>query len=266
LPTNASVFEPFPKLPTELRQLVFKHALPTLTDKKGRRVLQVKGSISVIDEKISRPATFKVHVPYKYSDFPKYPDVYDTGLLGACRESGEVFLKAFPNALQATYGGLIRFDDDTFIHIQNFCEINGRHQLFTWNNGDFTISPPGFLPPYFKSIKKLAMYGRDFKETFLGFTVFDPLFLFPDVDTVSADMIDSKIGDSNTDHYYRSFLHQLTVRGETSLGDLLIEKAKIDIERIGNKSKDLSRYKALEFINWKCEGRFLKLPDRYFRF
>ena len=110
------------------------------------------------------------------------------------------------------------------------------------------------------------MYGRDFKETFLGFTVFDPLFLFPDVDTVSADMIDSKIGDSNTDHYYRSFLHQLTVRGETSLGDLLIEKAKIDIERIGNKSKDLSRYKALEFINWKCEGRFLKLPDRYFRF
>jgi hypothetical protein len=220
----------------------------------------------IIDTNRSQPATFDVHVPYQYCDFPEYPDVYETGLLGACRESREVFLKAFPNSLQATYGGLIRFDDETFIHIQNFCEANARFRFLARDNTYPYILRRDFLPPHFKSIKKLAIYGRDFTETFVGSHIFDPLSLFPDVNTVSVDMVDSNVHDYNTNAYYRSWLNQLTVCEETSLGDILIKKAKTDRERMGSRSKGLRRYNALEFINWKCEGPFLELPDRYFRF
>lgn len=101
-------FTVFPKLPPEIRLKILEDALPV--GAKGRRFIQVKARISAPSR--SRKPCWFILEDNAYSS-----DVKDIGLLGANKETRQVFLSHFNKSLRTTNKGLIRFNKADTIFI-----------------------------------------------------------------------------------------------------------------------------------------------------
>ena len=121
-------FTLFPKLPIELRLQIFKHAiLKTINNLKDEKcVIRVTPSLPRIPKSNDTRVAFQIH---KMSDYGTRtsPEIFDIGLLGACVESRDVYLKAFQGCadLLTIGGGLVRYDENTFIYIDKLWEFRG---------------------------------------------------------------------------------------------------------------------------------------------
>ena len=125
-------FTLFPKLPTELRLIIWKFALPNGAADDGKRIFCLNTQFVNDDTRLnaifylttSRHAPCdpsprnKAEMNVEYENWRR--DMRDVGLLRACKESRDVFLRAFPHTLSTTNGGVIRFDDQTTIHVENW--------------------------------------------------------------------------------------------------------------------------------------------------
>ena len=102
-------FTLFPKLATELRLKILEHALPI--GNKGRRFIEVKARISAPSRRSKEPCWFILE------DNAYSTDVKDVGLLGANKESRDVYLRCFDKLLRAKGDGLIRYHEDDIIFV-----------------------------------------------------------------------------------------------------------------------------------------------------
>jgi len=117
-------FTVFPKLPPELRQKIFKDALPT--GSRGYRMLSVLGTVTVPDRRKNSSAKKSKSKPEPnpkaYFEFTLERNSDDhtlkeLALSHSCRESRAVFLKCNPYTLIAKEEGLIRFAKDDIIYL-----------------------------------------------------------------------------------------------------------------------------------------------------
>ena len=117
-------FTVFPKLPPELRQKIFKDALPT--GSRGYRMLSVLGTVIVPDRRKNSSAKKSKSKPEPnpkaYFEFTLERNSDDhtlkeLALSRSCRESRAVFLKCNPYTLIAKGEGLIRFAKDDIIYL-----------------------------------------------------------------------------------------------------------------------------------------------------
>jgi hypothetical protein len=117
-------FTVFPKLPPELRQKIFKDALPS--GSRGYRVLKVYGTIIVPDrrrnsaakESKSKPEPNpKPYIEFTLERNSDEHTLKDLALSRSCTESRAVFLKRNPYTLIAKREGLIRFAKDDIIFL-----------------------------------------------------------------------------------------------------------------------------------------------------
>jgi hypothetical protein len=119
-------FTLFPKLPIELRLQIFKHAIPKTNNKDEKRVIRVTPSLPRIPKSNDTRVAFQIHKMSGYGPRTS-PEIFDIGLLGACVESRDVYLKAFQGCadLLTIGGGLVRYDENTFIYIDDLWEFQG---------------------------------------------------------------------------------------------------------------------------------------------
>jgi hypothetical protein len=108
LATQHQTFTLFPKLPTELRLKIFKHALPIGTT--GKRIIQVKA-------RITAPSRSQKPLWFILEDNVSSSDVKDVELLRTNKESRELYLSYFNKSLKAKGEGLIRYHVDDTIYI-----------------------------------------------------------------------------------------------------------------------------------------------------
>jgi hypothetical protein len=117
-------FTVFPKLPPELRQKIFKDALPSSS--RGYRVLKVYGTVIVPDrpknssakESKSKPEPNpKAYIEFTIVRNSDNHTFKDLALSRSCTESRAVFLTRSPYTLIAKREGLIRFAKDDIIHL-----------------------------------------------------------------------------------------------------------------------------------------------------
>ncbi|PMD63448.1 uncharacterized protein K444DRAFT_715156 [Hyaloscypha bicolor E] len=116
-------FTVFPTLPPELRQKIFKDALPS--GSRGYRVLKVYGTIimsgrrrsSSAKESKSKPEPNpKAYIEFTLERNSDEHTLKDLALSRSCTESRAVFLTRSPYTLIAKREGLIRFAKDDIIH------------------------------------------------------------------------------------------------------------------------------------------------------
>ncbi|KAF4636954.1 hypothetical protein G7Y89_g1130 [Cudoniella acicularis] len=128
----------FPKLPVELRLMIWKLALPNGTRDDGERFFSLRAHhfhhvkpdrhmkiiFSTGEKDICRRAVnyaghrdAEMLVEEAVND---EMDMRNVTLLKVSRESRGVFLKNFPNSLSTKWGGKAYFNDNTTLHLTNF--------------------------------------------------------------------------------------------------------------------------------------------------
>jgi hypothetical protein len=142
-------FTLFPKLPIELRLQIFKHAIPKPNNKDEKRVVRVTPSLSQIPKSDDTRVAFQIHKTSGYG-IRTSPEIFDIGLLGACMESRDVYLEAFQGCayLLTIGGGLVRYDENTFIYIEKLWNV--------WGINNTTDHMREAASNCFKNIIKLA--------------------------------------------------------------------------------------------------------------
>ncbi|PVH78116.1 hypothetical protein DL98DRAFT_590640 [Cadophora sp. DSE1049] len=139
-------FEPFPRLPKELRRLIFKFALPSsnqmITVTAHCRKLMPKKKVYV----------FFTAPPQRRGMPPQSKDVKDVRLLKVCWESREVFLENKRGCLPGAGKNLIRFDPkNTPIFIENYAVLARNTALKqAYRSGSWR-------PKWLKQIERLAL-------------------------------------------------------------------------------------------------------------
>jgi hypothetical protein len=162
-------FTLFSKLPIELRLQIFKHAIPKATNNKDEKcVIRVTPSLPRIPKSNDTRVAFQIHKMSGYGTRTS-PELFDIGLLGACVESRDFYLKAFQGCadLWTIGGGLVRYDENTFIYIDNLWGFRGIDTT-TDHMREAAIN-------CFKNIKKLALNIDDlsiWRRRRVGFRVF----------------------------------------------------------------------------------------------
>jgi len=145
-PQPLDEFTPFPRLPIELREKIFKYALPNQGNEHW--ILAVEGHVRVVDEEFGVYLNFDLSNKYSttfYEELSDEESFYFSSrsvvLSQVCQESRNIFLKSFPNILPAeqrmkspyiSYSnyGKFRFNDTTIIHIVNFDDLLGDTHLY----------------------------------------------------------------------------------------------------------------------------------------
>jgi hypothetical protein len=138
-------FTLFPKLPTELRLKIFKHALPI--GSKGFRILKVNCDFVIVEEeeeeeeeeekqktkrrgqknpfeiklklKLQPRYNPKSYFRFNLEDNSDSKAVRDIALSEVCMESRGVFLRTFTQSVRTEGEGLIRFDEEDILYIDN---------------------------------------------------------------------------------------------------------------------------------------------------
>jgi hypothetical protein len=239
--TALTEFKLFPKLPTELRLKVFEYAIPT--SKKGeKRVIRVipfmEGSLPY-DFKV----TFKIQKrsgERRVRGTLTSTKIYDIGLLGACKESRQVFLKAFENcpSLSTIDGGIIRFHQDTYIYLQelsSFTIVDGfvtamrtLGALGALNSSSTTST----TSPVFNGIKRLALDGQSWE---LAWSCGLPIHLFQLFEALAVDMVDADFP-------------LYDILGRSFRSEFLLQKLRRDIDKC--KEAFGSNFKIPELKIW----------------
>lgn len=220
--TALTEFKLFPKLPTELRLKVFEYAIPT--SKKGeKRVIRVipfmEGSLPY-DFKV----TFKI---LKKSGEGQVrgtltsTEIYDIGLLRACKECRQAFLKAFENcpSLSTIDGGIIRFHQDTYIYLQELLSrftifdgfVTAMRTLGALNSSSTTSTSS----PVFNGIKRLALDGQSWELLWSCDLHIHLIRLF---EGLAVDMVDADFP-----------LHDIL--GRSFRSEVLLQKLRRDIDK-----------------------------------
>jgi hypothetical protein len=139
-------FTVFPKLPPELRQKIFKDALPS--GSRGYRMLWVYG-IVIVPDRCKNSSTKKSKSKPKpnskaYIEFtlPRIFDNHtakDLALSRSCTESRAVFLKRNPYTLITKGEGLIRFAKDDIIYLSK--PLTRSQSLGTFSTNALALKP-----------------------------------------------------------------------------------------------------------------------------
>jgi hypothetical protein len=225
--TALTEFKLFPKLPTELRLKVFKYAVPT--SKKGEkrviRVIPLMKSSWLWGSRIA----FKIRKPTEEGRARgtlTSSEIYDIGLLGACKESRQVFLKAFENcsSLSTIDGGIIRFHQDTYIYLHELSSfpifdgfltavrrLSVPIQIFNPSSITSTTSPV----PIFRGATRLALDSQSWATLWCCHLATPIIQLF---EGLAVDMVDVDFP-----------LHDRL--GRSVVLDFLLQKLREDIER-----------------------------------
>lgn len=126
-PTN---FIRFTKLPMELQCQIWEDSVPSGKDSYGRRILTLTIPTS---ERIIRVDL------RKRGNFVTFPEIFDIGMLKACRSSRKAFIKVYPKYIKV-WKGLVWINRETTIVLD--C---------------FQLPPLAGLHPSFSNITKLAI-------------------------------------------------------------------------------------------------------------
>lgn len=133
-------FTVFPTLPPELRQEIFKDALPS--GSRGYRVLKVYGTIiapgrrrnSSAKKSKSKPEPNpKAYIEFTLERNSDEHTFKDLALSHSCTESRAVFLTRSPYTLIAKREGLIRFAKDDIIHFSKLLTRSQSPGTFSTN-------------------------------------------------------------------------------------------------------------------------------------
>ncbi|KAL5322721.1 hypothetical protein ACEPPN_010696 [Leptodophora sp. 'Broadleaf-Isolate-01'] len=119
-------FHLFPKLPLELRLMIFKHAVPS----NHRRFIYIHMDFKAADEE------FGLYFEFNFGEWGHgwagpLADGMEVSLLANCVESRQVYIEENKNILSGGLGSLIRYNADlTTIYIRDFEEYIKRHESF----------------------------------------------------------------------------------------------------------------------------------------
>jgi hypothetical protein len=96
--TKDEKFTLFPKLPTELRLMIWKHALPTDLDEHGRRIITIWPYLAPALNYNSKykPDLSKFGVIFNPDDLISAA-CFEVSLLSTCKKSRKVYLEEFKN-------------------------------------------------------------------------------------------------------------------------------------------------------------------------
>ncbi|KAE8454233.1 hypothetical protein EG329_005158 [Mollisiaceae sp. DMI_Dod_QoI] len=144
-PQPLAAFAPFPRLPLELRHIIWSHILPP-----GRRVLRVM----LIQQEDPQIFNFLWFNGSPLPQLPMYTSATDVRMLQICHESRTEYLKANPKFLPGIYGDKLYYHPETtIIHIVN---LHGS----TWFNNLVRLAGGKDLKiqSWFTDIKILATY------------------------------------------------------------------------------------------------------------
>ncbi|KAE9376622.1 hypothetical protein N431DRAFT_453027 [Stipitochalara longipes BDJ] len=134
-------FTLFPKLPPELRQKIFKDAIPT--GSQGFRVLKVYGAI-VGEENKNRKHKPRPHIEFELEKGHKKKLAKHMSLSRASKESRDAFLRSNPHLLRTKKEGLIRFATEDVIYVVNLSllqfDISNKRSKWTVNY-KFRVKP-----------------------------------------------------------------------------------------------------------------------------
>ncbi|KAN0117053.1 hypothetical protein V8E51_003030 [Hyaloscypha variabilis] len=116
-PSALMKFTLFPKLPTEIRLKIFRHALPSTT------MVQVTKKVRADDDagRVNLPKTNSWFI-FRLLEHRHNSYVSDVSLLSASTESRGIYLKHFNGSLKTAKGGLIRFSKEDIVYIRNLNE------------------------------------------------------------------------------------------------------------------------------------------------
>ncbi|KAG4438766.1 hypothetical protein IFR05_005743 [Cadophora sp. M221] len=134
-------FHPFPRLPTELRRLIFKFALPS-----SKRMITVTAHYrDLMPEKT--PHVFFTATPQDPCLPLQLEDVKDVQLLSVCFESREVFLESNGACIPGSSKSLIRFNQQhSTIFISNYHDLIANESLGTaYKSGLWQPKWPGTI-------------------------------------------------------------------------------------------------------------------------
>jgi hypothetical protein len=139
-------FTVFPKLPPELRQKIFKDALPS--GSRGYRMLWVYGTVIVPDQcknsstkksKSKPKPNSKAYIEFTIQRSSDSHTAKDLALSLSCMESRAAFLKRNPYTLITEGEGLIRFAKDDIIYL---CKpLNRSQSLETFSTNALALKP-----------------------------------------------------------------------------------------------------------------------------
>jgi len=180
-------FTHFPKLPIELRLIIWKFALPNGANDDGNRVFcfhaHITHSLTLQCSEVTfrvtprmiptppslTPETLRIQADLKAEDQLDRKDMRNVALLRACKESRDVFLNRFQRILPAEGMGVIRFEDQTSIHIRNNGDALKKDILFALQRQHNPL-------PSFDTVQRLAfVHNRDHQNILFC------LFLFSDL-------------------------------------------------------------------------------------
>ncbi|CZR61267.1 uncharacterized protein PAC_11163 [Phialocephala subalpina] len=125
LPVVASIFHQFPKLPYELREQVWKLALPSKLRMLRVRVKFVPKDSKDPDKPSSTTLEFRVSRDSQETN-PIRVNKSELALSITCRESRDTYLDRHPNTLPAAKGAFIRYNtNNTIVSIRNYDYLAG---------------------------------------------------------------------------------------------------------------------------------------------
>jgi len=141
-------FTVFPKLPPELRQKIFKDALPS--GSRGYRMLWVYGIVIVSDRcknsstkkyKSKLKPSSKAYIEFTLQRSSDSHTAKDLALSRSCTESRAVFLKRNPYTLITKGGGFIRFAKDDIIYLSKPRTRSQSQSLGTFSTNALSLKP-----------------------------------------------------------------------------------------------------------------------------
>ncbi|KAL2064247.1 hypothetical protein VTL71DRAFT_4741 [Oculimacula yallundae] len=148
-------FHLFPKLPLEIRRMIFKEALQT-----KNLMLFVNWNLGDTKGEIGLFATICNWGVLSSRSIQEIKD-FDMPLLAACSESRDIYVKHNKSILPAFYGGVIRYHvDETAVFIYGFAHMESFPQLYvngTQGQGAW------YRQKWFAEIKHLITSVRDLR-------------------------------------------------------------------------------------------------------
>lgn len=159
----------FPKLPIELRVVIWKFALPNGAANDGKRVFCLHAQTVNDDTRLSLTFCLKPlclthchmssgrgpeNMVIEYENWRK--DMREVSLLRLCKESRNVFLDAFPHHLSAGHFGVIHFDNQTILHVEDWLDESLRNVLGQ-------AIHQNLLLPSINTIRKIALAVHPFQ-------------------------------------------------------------------------------------------------------